>query len=112
MKARKVLKYEMGVNLSKNIYGDDFDYDDEERNALVNGTSRGKLEKLKKKRAKFAADLSSEKPILLERNSRNNIARRHNQRHSSNGKKGKTRGGKNISKRRNIAREYDFSGRH
>ena len=101
----------MGVNLSKDVYADDYDYYDKERNALGNGTSRKKLEKLRNKRAKCAADLSSEKPILLERNSRNNIARRYNQRHSSSNNKGKPRGGKNISKRRNIAREYNFSGR-
>ena len=134
-KARKVLKYEMGVKLSKNIYykdgGDEeeeFEYDSDDRASILgNKRSKKKLERLRRKRATCAADLSAEKPILLERSRNKQIRSNNSRRSSGSNKKEKSRGssiGKKKSssssssssnrssrRKRNVRREFDFSGR-
>ena len=132
-KARKVLKYEMGVKLSKNIYykdgGDEeeFEYDSDDRASILgNKKSKKKLERLRRKRATCAADLSAEKPILLERSRNKQIRSNNSRRSGGSNKKEKSRGssiGKKKSsssssssnrssrRKRNVRREFDFSGR-
>ena len=89
----------MGVHISKDIlYDDAYDKDDDTHSIL---SSHEQLDQLRRKRAACAADLSSEKPILLKRG-----GSRSRMKHKVKPSKHHRR---KASKR--IAREFDFSGR-
>ena len=95
----------MGVHISKDIlYDDAYDIDDDTHSIL---SSHEQLDQLRRKRAACAADLSSEKPILLKRGgSRSRMKHKVKPSKTANGSKHHRR---KASKR--IAREFDFSGR-
>ena len=105
----------MGVKISKNVYSELNEYSRDDI-SIVNQTSKSKLEKLRRKRATCAAELSSEKPILLH-GSRNkgpiygSSSSRYIAGRDEAFRKGHSTGNKKKLHRRNIVREFDFSGR-
>ena len=99
----------MGVHISKDIlYDDAYDIDDDTHSIL---SSHEQLDQLRRKRAACAADLSSEKPILLKRGgSRSRMKHKVKPSKKANGTgHGSKHHRRKASKR--IAREFDFSGR-